>query len=83
MCKTYDGRGEEFGFQSQKQRSRNNPAITVTDLEFADPLMLNVEQAWEVLSRLEQKAVKIGSYCNAKKTELLVFNHEAPVEVKV
>lgn len=62
MCKTYDGRAEEFGFHSPQKRSRNNPAITVTDLEFADPLILTVEQAWEVLSRLEQKAVKIGSY---------------------
>jgi len=41
MCQTYSGRENELGFQLQKQRSRRNPAITITDLDFADDLIID------------------------------------------
>ena len=86
MCKTYNGREEELGFQLHRQGSRRHPAITVTDLDFADDLALltvQIEQAQEIMSRLEQEAERVGLHCNAKKTELQVFNHETHVIIKV
>ena len=70
----------------ERQRSHRNPAINITDLDFADDLALlmeEIKQAQEVLTRLENEAEKVGLFCNAKKTELQVFNHEFPVDVKV
>ena len=84
MRKTYNGREADLGFQLVKQRSRRHPAITVTDLDFADDIALlteEIHQAQEVLLRLEEEAQKVGLFCNEKKTELQVFNHETPVEI--
>jgi len=36
MRKTYIDREEELGFQLHRRRSRWNPAIIITDLDFAD-----------------------------------------------
>ena len=86
LCQTYSGRELELGFQLERQRSRRNPAINITDLDFADDLALlteEIKQAQEVLTRLENEAEKVGLFCNAKKTDLQVFNHEVPVDVKV
>ena len=85
MRRTYNGKETELGFQLQRQTSRRNPAITITDLDFADDLPLlteEIRQAQEVLRRPEDEAEKVGLYCNAKKTELQTFNHDEPVDVK-
>ena len=82
---TFAGREKDLGFQLQRQRSRRVPAVIVTDLDFADDLALlseEIEQAQEVLHRLETEAEKIGPYCNAKKTEVQVFNQDRPVNIK-
>ena len=74
-----------MGFQLQRQRSRRVPAVTVTDLDFADDLALlteEIEQAQEILYRLETEAEKVGLYCNAKKTEIQAFNQDRPVMIK-
>ena len=84
--KTYNGREEELGFQLHRRRSRRNPATTITSLDFADDIAVlekEIEQAQEVLSRLEHEAEGVGLYCNAKKTELQIFNHDSPVEIRV
>ena len=86
MRQTYSGRELELGFQLERQRSRRNPAINITDLDFADDLTLlmeEIKQAQEVLTHLENEAEKVGLFCNAKKTELQVFDHEVPVDVMV
>ena len=86
LRQTYRGRETELGFQLERRRSRRNPAITITDLDFADDIALlteEMEQAQEVLTRLENEAEKVGLYCNAKKTEMQVFNHDLPIDVKV
>ena len=85
LRKTFLGRESELGFKLQRQRSRRNPAVIVTDLDFADDLALlseEIEQAQEVLHRLETEAEKVGLYCNAKKTEVQTFNQEKPVTIK-
>ena len=82
---TFDGREKELGFQLQRQRSRRVPAVVITDLDFADDLALlseEIEQAQEVLLRLETEAEKVGLFCNAKKTEVQAFNQDDPVEIK-
>ena len=82
---TFAGREQELGFQLQRQRSRRVPAVIVTDLDFADDLALlseEMEQAQEVLHRLETEAEKVGLYCNAKKTEVQAFNQDGPVDIK-
>ena len=55
-------------------------------LDCADDIAVlaeEIEQAQEVLSRLEHEAEGVGMYCNAKKTELQIFNHDSPVEIRV
>ena len=74
---TFAGKEKDLGFQLQRQRSSRVPAVIVTDLGFADDLALlteEMEQAQEVLYRLETEAEKVGLYCNAKKTEVKPFN---------
>ena len=85
LRKTFSGKEKELGFTLQRQRSRRIPAVTVTDLDFADDLALiseEIEQAQEVLHRLETEAENVGLYCNAKKTEVQVFNQTEPVIIK-
>ena len=54
-------------------------------MDFADDLALlneEMEQAQEVLHRLEIEAEKVRLYCNAKKTEVQPFNQDRPVDIK-
>ncbi len=53
MRKTFAGRDTELGFTLHKQRSRRNPAVTFTDMDFADDLALlmeEMEHAQEVIT---------------------------------
>ena len=84
MRQTYTGREEELGFQLYRQRSRRFPAVSVTDLDFADDLALiteEMEQAQEVILKLEEEAEKVGLVCNAKKTEVQTFNQGGSVVI--
>ena len=85
MRKTFAGRKKELGLTLHKQRSRRNPAVTVTDLDFADDLALlmeEMEQAQEVLNKLESEAERVGLYCNAKNTVCQTFNHDSPISIQ-
>jgi ribosomal protein S18 len=84
LRKTFTGKEEELGFTLQRKRSRRTPAITVTDLDFADDLALlseEIDQAQKVLHRLETEAENVGLHCNAKKTEVQAFNQIEPVRI--
>ena len=62
-------REQDLGFELHRRRSRRNPAIIITDLDFADDLAIikeEIHQGQEVLLGLEIKADKIGLHCNAK-----------------
>ena len=79
MRKTIDGDGERLGFQLSRRRSRRVGPIYITDLDFADDLALlttEIDQAQEVLSRLEREAAKIGLHLNVPKTEMMNFNQD-------
>ena len=85
MRQVFEGRELELGFHLHRRRSRRNPAVVITDLDFADDLALLTEeivQAQEILTRLETEAIKVGLQCNGKKTELQAFNHDTPVKIK-
>ena len=84
LRKTFSGKENELGFKLHRQRSSRKPAVIVTDLDFADDLALlceEMEQAQEVLHRLETEAERVGLYCNAKKTEFQSYNQKGPVNI--
>ena len=86
MRNVYNGKEENLGFTLKRRMSRRHPAEVITDLDFADDLALltqEITQAQEKITRLEEEAAYVGLYCTAKKTELQVFNHQIPVEVRV
>ncbi|KAJ8351951.1 hypothetical protein SKAU_G00234270 [Synaphobranchus kaupii] len=86
---TPDGNSEEFDiFAGVLQgdtlasflfiiRSRRFPAVVLADLDYADDISLlsdRVEQAQELLTRVETECAKIGLWLNAKKTEVITYN---------
>ena len=51
---------------------------------FADDIALlseEITQAQQLLNRVEAEASKVGLHLNAKKTELMAFNHENEVDI--
>ena len=67
------------GFTQKKSRSRQYPALTITDTDYADDIALLVNtptQANSLLHSLEQTACCIGLYVNDDKTEYMCFNQE-------
>ena len=73
-----DGREEDLGFQLEKRRSRRIGPDVITDLDFADDIALlseEIEQAQELLSRVETSVGKVGLRMNAGKTKYMSFNH--------
>ena len=53
----------------------------LTDLDYADNISLisrQVEQAQELLPRVEEECAKVGLGPNAKKTEVIAYNLPEP-----
>ena len=53
--------------------------VNITDLDFADDIALlsdEIEQAKQLLARVEEEAAKIGLHVNSKKTEHMMYNQE-------
>ena len=79
------GREEELGFHLKKRRSRRVGPICITDLDFADDIALiseQIEQALNMLNRVETFAANVGLLANAKKTKVMAFNQKEDVEIK-
>ena len=73
---------KENGFTLQKSRSRRNPAVKITDADYADDLALladSIQGATEFLHSLEKVASEIGLYVNASKTEFMTFNQDGTI----
>ena len=67
----------ELGLTITPRRSRRLPAEVLTDLDYADDISLlsdRVEQAQELLTRVETECAKVGLRLNAKKTEVITYN---------
>ena len=85
MRRTFADRENELGFTLYRQRSRRKPAVTVSDLDFADDLAIineEMEHAQEVLNKLETEAERVGLYCNAKKTVFQAYNQEQTIKIQ-
>ena len=68
------------GFTIEQRRSRRYPPVTISDLDFADDIALTVdkiEEAQNLLVRVEEAAAKVGLHLNAKKTEAIIYNQHA------
>ena len=79
MRQAIDGKEEELGFTLQTRRSRRVPAKSICDLDFADDIALlsnEIEQARELVHRVEAECRKVGLEINAKKTKAMFFNVE-------
>jgi len=75
MRKAIVGKEEELGFTLEERRSRRVHPITITDLNFADDLVLlsnEIDQAQEILTRVESELGKI----NAGKTKFIACNEQ-------
>ena len=73
---------KENGRKLTKERSRNQPAKTITDADYADDIALlaNVPtQAENLLHSLERAAAGIGLHVNAYKTEYMCFNQRGDI----
>ena len=84
MRKALEGR-EDLGFEVQRRRSRRHPPVTLTDIDFADDIALiseEIEQAQEMLTRVEIETLKIGLHLNEKKTEVMAFGHGILIKIK-
>ena len=78
MRSSIQGREEELGFELEPKKSRRYPATILTDLSYADYIALvshDVCQAQILVTCVEEEAAQIGLHINAKKTEIMDYNH--------
>ena len=71
LRKAISRREQDLGLTPTPRRSRRHPAVVLTDLDYADDISLlsnHMEQAQELLSRVESECAKVGLRLNAKKT---------------
>ena len=81
LRKAITGREEQLGFLLESRKSRCYPAKYMTDLEFADDIMLvsnDITQAQKLLTCVEICSSEIGLQLNVKKTKCMVFNGANP-----
>ena len=81
LRKALDGREEDLGFTITPRKSRRHPKEVMADLDFADDIALlsdAIEEAQELLSRVETECNKVGLGLNGPKTKSLAYNIENP-----
>ena len=74
---------EDMGFTLDERRSSRNPAIHLTDADFADDLALlsdTIEKAQLLLLRVENAAQIVGLQRNVTKTEFMLY-HQPPGDI--
>ena len=74
-----EGQEEELGFHLERRRSRRVGPEVLTDLDFADDIALvsgEIQQAQELLQRVEKSVGKVGLKINVRKTKFMSFNHK-------
>ena len=79
------GKEEELGFQIMKRKSKRHGPECITDLDFADDISLlseSINQAQELLTRLEVSSAKVGLHLNAAKTKIIAYNQVDEVNIK-
>jgi len=71
------GMDTELGFTITPRKSRRFPAVSIIDLDFADDISLlsdQIQQAQQLLLRVETECNKVGLGLNAIKTEVMTYN---------
>ena len=79
-----EGKEEELGFHLVKRRSRRIGPEVVTDFDFADDIALlseEINQAQELLERVETSVAKVGLKMNAGKTKFMAYNQNSMVKI--
>ena len=74
-----DGKEDELGFTITPRKSRRHPKEVLADLDFADDIALlsdAMEQAQELLLKVETECSKVGLGLNGPKTKYLAYNTE-------
>ena len=77
LRKAIDGKEEELGFTLDRRRSRRVAAKAICDLDFVDDIVLpsnQVEQARQLLLRVETECKDVGLRLNVKKTKSMFYN---------
>ena len=67
MRQAVGNKAEDLGFRIETRKSRRIPPKVITDLMFADDIALvteEIEQAQELLIRVEEEAEKVGLFIN-------------------
>ena len=76
-----DGKEEDLGFTLSPRKSRRHPKEVMADLDFADDISLlsdAIEEAQELLSRVEKECKNVGLGLNGPKTKALAYNITNP-----
>ena len=71
------GNEEELGFKPDQRSSKRQHSKVNTNIDFADHIALITEemnQAQELITRVNIESGKIGLNCNVKKTEITHYN---------
>ena len=75
---------KENSFKLAKERSRRYAAQTITDVDYANDIVLLANtpaQAKSLLHSLEQAAAGIGFHVNTDKTEYMCFNQRGDISI--
>ena len=70
MRRAIEGKKTELEFELERRRSRRHPAVAICVLDFADDIALlseEIDQAQELLTRVEHESAKVGLQLNDKK----------------
>ena len=81
LRKAIDGKEDELGFTLKPRKSRRHPKLVLPVLDFADDIALlsdEINQAQELLLRVEKECNKVVLGINAKKTKGLFYNIANP-----
>ncbi|XP_038077269.1 uncharacterized protein LOC119745118 [Patiria miniata] len=85
LGRAINGRETDLSFTVTPRRSKRQPAVTETDLDFADDIVLMsdlVEQAQVLLHLVEAECLKVGLRLNTKKTECSIYNTPEHIPLK-
>ena len=84
MRKALGDREDDLGFTITPRKSRRHPKQTIADLDFADDIALlsdAIQQAQELLTRVESECKKVGLGLNGPKTKALTYNIDNPPQL--
>ena len=80
-----DGREKDLGFHLEKIKSKRVGPEVITDFDFADDVALlseEIQQAQELLSRVETSVGKVGLRMNTSKTKYMSLNHNENINIQ-